>query len=160
MRWFAMGIGLLLLAACGPTAPRRTVDLLHQRLHTRMAGAVQAGAATVQDRPDGAVVTFPERRFTTVGDPRGDMVEALLDPALLRIGVVPPSNLSQYEAYRRVEAWNADFNRMQIGQALQPPSIMPPPVPYSTTVAIQVVCPHHGNGTWGYRDGARRPGCY
>lgn len=160
MRWFTMGIGMSLLAGCGPSPQQQTVDLLHQRLHTQMAGPVQSGSATVRDLPDGAVVTFPERRFAAVADPRSDMVEALLDPALLRIGIVPPSNLPPYEADRRVQAWTADFNRMQIGQTLQPPSIMPPPAPYSTTVAIQVVCPHHGNDTWGYTDGARQPGCH
>jgi hypothetical protein len=164
MRWFAMGMGLSLLAGCGPNPQQRTVDLLHQRLHRQMAGPVQAGYATVQDLPDGAVVTFPERRFAAVADPRVNLVEALLDPALLRIAIAPPSNLPPYEADRRVQAWRADFTRMQIGQALQPPSVTPPvtplAAPYSMTVAIQVVCPDHGNNTWGYTNGARQPGCY
>ena len=160
MRQFAAGLGVLLLAACGQTGQQQTVDLLHQRLHTQMAGDVQAGAATVRDLPDGALVTFPQRRFATTSDPRTDMVEALIDPALLRIGIVPPSNLPPYEADRQVQTWTADFSRVQIGQALRPPSIMPQAEPYSTTVAIQVVCPRHGNGNWGYGDGKSRPGCY
>ena len=160
MRWFAMGMGLSLLAGCGPSPQQRTVDLLHQRLHTQMAGPVQAGSATVQYLPDGAVVTFPDQRFAADSDPRVNLVEALLDPALLRIGIAPPGNLPPYEADRRVQAWRADFTRMQIGQTLQTPPVMPPARPYSMTVAIQVVCPHHGNNTWGYTNGARQPGCY
>ena len=161
MRQFVAGIGLLLLAACGPTGQQRTVALLHQRLHARMAGAMQTGAATVQDLPDGALVSFPERRFVTAGDPRIDMVEAMLDPSLLRIAVVPPSNLPPYEAAQRVQAWTTEFSRMQIGPALRPPSITPSPVPYSTTVVIQVVCPAREGSMWNYHhgEGEKRPGC-
>jgi hypothetical protein len=158
MRQLVVGIGLLLLAACGRTDQQKSVDLLHRRLHIQMADAVQAGAATIQDLPDGAVVTFPDGWPATAAGPRTDMVEALLDPDLLRIGVVPPAGLPPYAADRRVQAWEADFRRMPIGQALQPPSVMPQPAPNAMTVSIQVVCPDRSNG-WGHSDGLRRPAC-
>jgi hypothetical protein len=158
MRQFIVGTGLLLLAACSGSDQQQSVDLLHQRLHAQMADAVKSGAATVQDLPDGAVVTFPDGRLAIADNPRTDMVEALLDPGLLRIGIVPPAGLPPYEADRRAQAWEADFRRLPIGQALQPPSVMPQPVPNAMTVAIQLVCPHRSHD-WSYNEGLRRPGC-
>jgi hypothetical protein len=159
MRQLVVGMGLLLLAGCGSTHQQKSVDLLQQRLHTQMAGAVQTGAATIQDLPDGAVVTFPDGQRAIATSPRTDMVEALLDPDLLRIGIVPSAGLPPYEADRRAQAWEADFRRMSIGQALQPPSVMPQPAPNGMTVSIQVVCPDRSNG-WNYNLGPRRPACY
>ncbi|WP_158931139.1 hypothetical protein [Acidisphaera sp. S103] len=156
MRQLVAGIGLLLLAACGRTDQQKSVDLLQQRLHTRMADAVSAGAATIQDLPDGAIVTFPDGR--PAADPRTDLVEALLDPGLLRIGIVAPAGLPPYAADRRVQAWEADFRRTPIGPALRPPSVMPQPSPNGMTVSIQVVCPDRSNG-WGY-DVSHSPACF
>ena len=158
MRQVVVGIGLLLLAACGRTDQQKSVDLLHQRLHTQMADAVNAGAATIQDLPDGAAVTFRDGQPATAVNPRADMVEALLDPDLLRIGIVPSAGLPPYAADRQAQAWEADFRRMPIGQALQPPSVMPQPAPNGITVSIQIVCPDRPNG-WGY-DVSHRPACF
>lgn len=158
-RHLALGAGLLVLAACGRTDQRKAVDLLHQRLHTQLADAVQARSVTVEDRRDGAVVTFPDAAPDTGPDPRTAMVEALLDPALLRIGIAAPAGLPPYEADRRVQAWANDFSRMQIGSALQPPATMPQPAPNGMTVAIQVVCPDRPNG-WGIGAGRRDPACF
>jgi hypothetical protein len=159
MRQFVVGMGLLLLAACGRTDQQKSVDLLQQRLHIRMADDVQAGTATIQNLPDGAVVTIADRRPAIAGNPRTDMVEALLDPDLLRIGIVPPAGLPPYEADRRAQAWEGDFRRLSIGQALRPPSVMPLPVPNGMTVSIQVVCPDRSND-WNYNLGPRRPACF
>jgi hypothetical protein len=159
MRQFIVGMGLLLLAGCGGSDPQKSVDLLQQRLHVRMADDVQTGAATIQDLPDGAVVTFPDGRlpgFATTA--RTDMVEALLDPGLLRIGIVPSAGLPPYEADRRARAWDADFRRLPIGQALQSPAAVAQPAANGMMVSIHVVCPDRSNGA-NYDLGPRRPGC-
>jgi hypothetical protein len=117
-----------------------------------MADSVKAGAATVQDLPDGAVVTFPDGWPATAANPRADRVEALLEPDLLHIGIVPPAGLPPYKVHRRVQAWGAHFRRMLIGQALQP-------APNDMTVSLQAVCPDRPNG-WGYNDGSRSPACF
>jgi hypothetical protein len=164
MRPFLIVLGPLLLSACGATDPQATVDLLHQRLHARMAADERSGSATIQDLPFGAVVTIADPATATGPAPatveaRTDMVEALLDPALLRIGVVPPGNLPSYEADMRAQAWQTAFSREQIGQSLQRPYYMPPPEPDLTVISIQVVCPRDAHRHWIDVDGRRRPAC-
>jgi hypothetical protein len=153
MRAIAVGLGMLLLAGCtGPSPRQQTVGLLQHRLHMRMADAVRAGVATVQDRPDGAVVVIADRSHVTGIDPHTDMIEALIEPALLRAAIVPPA----YGSAGRMQAWQADFDRLGVRSA----QVMPPPAQNGVTVALLVVCPHYGNLTWGYTNGERRPSCY
>ena len=97
MRQTALLFGLLLLGACGQSGQKSTVDLLHQRLHANLADAAQAGAVTIQDRPDGAEIVFADAGKPYSPDARTSMVEALIAPALLRIGIAAPAGLSPYE---------------------------------------------------------------
>ncbi len=157
MRQTALLFGLLLFAACGPTDQQKTVDLLHQRLHAHLADAAQAGAVTVQDTPDGAEIVFPDTARPYTPDARISMVEALIDPSLLRIGIAAPAGLPPYEADRRVQAWFDDFAQMQLGDAELGPA--PQAVPSGMAVTLQVICPHRQDGA-GYGDGTRKPACF
>ena len=155
MRQTALLFGLLLLGACGQSGQKATVDLLHQRLHANLADAAQAGAVTIQDRPDGAEIVFADAGKPYSPDARTSMVEALIAPALLRIGIAAPAGLSPYEADRRVHAWTEDFSRMPLGDAeLGPP---PQPVPSGMAVTLQVICPQHQDIS---PYGISAPGCY
>jgi hypothetical protein len=157
MRQTALLLGLLMVAACGKTDQQKTVDLLHQRLYESLADAAQAGAVTVQYRPDGAEIVFPEGGKPFTPDPRASMVEAMIDPSLLRIGIAAPAGLPPYEADRRVQAWTEDFGRMPLGGAQQAPA--PQAVPSGMAVTLQVICPHRHDDA-GFAYGVREPGCF
>lgn len=157
MRQTAVLFGLLLLAACGPSDQQRTVNLQQQRLHVLLADEEQAGAVTVQNQPDGAEITFPDATQSRYPNAPTNMVQALIDPSLLRIGLAAPAGLPLYQANGRVQAWVDGLKNMQVGDAeLGPP---PQAVPGGMAVTLQVVCPHRNDGA-GYGDGTRKPDCH
>jgi hypothetical protein len=157
MRQTALLFGLLLLAACGPSDQQKTVYLQQQRLHALLADEEQAGAVTVQNQPDGAEVVFPDATQHRYPDAPTNMVQSLIDPSLLRIGIAAPAGLSPYQTIGRTQAWIDGLKDMQVGDAeLGPP---PQAVPGAMAVTLQVICPHRHDGA-GYGDGTRKPACY
>lgn len=159
MRHISLLFGLLALGACGGNDQRQAVHLLQHRLRTQLVTSTEAGAVTIQNLPDGARIVFADAVRPMDPDPRTSMVEALLDPALLRIAIAAPAGLPPYEASRRVRDWQEAFTRMQLADTLQTPAATDVAAPLGMTVTIQVVCPNRANG-WGYGDGTRRPACF
>jgi hypothetical protein len=157
MRQTALLFGVLLLAACGPTNQQKTVNLQQQRLYASLGDAARAGAVTITDQPDGAEIVFPDTAIPFTPDARISMIQALIDPSLLRIGIAAPAGLPPYEAHRRVQDWSAYFAQMQVGDAEIGPT--PQAVPSAMAVKLQVICPRRQDRA-GYDDGTRRPGCF
>jgi hypothetical protein len=159
MRHMTVLLGLLALGACAGGDKRQAVDLLQHRLHAQLATDTDAGAVTVQNLPDGARIVFADAVRPIDPAPRISMVEALLDPALLRIAVAAPPGLPPDEASRRVRDWTDAFTSMQLADAMQTPAATEAAAPSGMTVTIQVVCPSRARGRdYGY--GARRPACF
>jgi hypothetical protein len=157
MRQTALLFGVLLLAACGPTNQQKTVNLQQQRLYASLGDAARAGAVTITNQPDGAEIVFPDTAIPFSPDARASMIQALIDPTLLRIGIAAPAGLPQYEADRRVQAWSTYFAAMQVGDAEIGPT--PQAVPSGMAVRIQVNCPRRFNRA-AFEAGLRNPGCF
>ncbi|MDR3533048.1 MAG: hypothetical protein P4L90_21125 [Rhodopila sp.] len=165
---------LLLVAACGPSGQQRTVQLLGERLQTELAPDIAANRAALQPLPDGAQVTLLGSSLFPSGaralrdqetDVRASVVEGLVDPSLVQIGVTDTSALpadTRDTRVRNVTQYLEDFG---LGASLQPtaPSQAIPPGsaglgPAGLTLTISVQCPQR-QGAAGYGTGAAEPAC-
>jgi hypothetical protein len=165
---------LLLMTACGSSGQSGTAQRLDQRLETRMAPDVAAHRATVQSLPDGARVTlldttlFPNTADTLdnrISDPRANIVEALLDPSLMRIQVADSSTLPVDQRDTRVRNVTEYLQVSGLGASLQPtePSQAMPSGPVTSVAAglvvtVTVQCPHRTSRT-AYDNGESQPVC-
>jgi hypothetical protein len=162
---------LLLLAACGPAREQqRTARLLNDRLDMRLSSDVAANRAFLCPAPDGAQVTLldasPSPGGPAVSDPndgsvRAGVIEALLDPSLMRISVADTSSLPPEQKAERIANLEDYFRAMALGDVLRPGDAAQPPAagPPGLTLTISVACPHRRDGS-GYGDGKRKPGCF
>ena len=100
----SLGPLLLTLACCGPSPQQRTTRLLDDRMQTELASEIKAGRAVVQQLPDGARVTLLDRSLFPNGpkalddqvpDIRADVIQALLDPSLMRVAVADTSSAAR-----------------------------------------------------------------
>ena len=159
---------LLLLAACGPSPQQHTVRLLNDRLQQQLAPDIAAGTAVLQPTPDGAQVTLlgsslfpadPRNLGQQPTDVRADVVEALLDPKLMRVQVTDNAPLPPYQQdtrVRNVMRYFADNGMSPVlGYDQAPP---PGSVPPGLAITISVHCPR-GDGIIGYGDGTSKPVC-
>ncbi len=151
---------LLLLTACGASGQQHTVQLLDQRLQTRLEPDIKAGRASVQPLPDGAQVTLldptsfsniADARDNRENDPRASIIEALLDPSLMRLRVADTSTLPDNQRDARVRNVTQYFVANGVGLSVLPSGPLPPPAaPQGVTVTINVQCPDaHASSGYG-----------
>jgi hypothetical protein len=165
---------LLLMTACGSSGQSGTAQRLERRLETQMAPDIAAHRATVQSLPDGARVTlldatlFPNNADTLdnrISDPRANIVEALLDPSLLRIQVADSSTLPVNQRDTRVRNVTEYLQVAGLGASVEPtepaqamPSGPVTSVPAGLAVTLTVQCPHRTSRT-AYDNGESQPVC-
>jgi hypothetical protein len=168
-RFAALLCPVLLLAACGDGSSQRTARLLDQRLETRLAPEISAGRAIVQPLSDGARVTLRDPTMfannadaldNRENDVRARVVEALLDPSLMRVQVADTSTLPDAQRGSRVSNVVQYFVANGLAQTLQPTeplqSASAGSAPEGLTLTIGVQCPGRNDGA-GY--GQFRPSC-
>lgn len=161
-------LGPLLLAACGSSAQQHTVRLLNERLEAQLSQQIPPGRAVVQRLPDGSRVTllgassFPngEKALDDQShDIRADVIEALLDPALMRVQVADTSTLPPAQQNLRVQNVEQYFAAYGLGSVLVPAgSAASAAGPAGLGITISVECPRP-NGRAGYGDGKSHPRC-
>lgn len=168
-RAIAFGASLLGLAACG-SVEQDTTTVLNQRLQERLGNDITTNRVALQRLSDGARVTFLDASSSPgslpVSDPnegstRASMIEALLDPALMRVALTDTSNLPQDTKNQRVGDLTRYFQSMLLGAILHPEdvSVAQPAVRPGVAVDIHVICPHRHDGI-GYDSGERKPDCF
>jgi hypothetical protein len=155
---------LLLFAGCaGPSTTQR----LGYRLQVGLAPDIAAGNAILQPLPNGARVTlvrlprYAPGRQPVVDDQQRDVrasvVEALLDPSLMRIQLADTSTLPDAQRDARVRNMAQYLEAYELGSTLQPaapPQAMPPDAPPGLTITINVQCPSR-NGPVGDSGGSK-----
>ena len=169
-RLLVLSVPLLFLGACGPTREQATAGLLNQRLQEQLSAEVTANRVALQPLPTGAKVTFLDTSSTPgglqvsdpgVGSVRASLIEALLDPSLMRIDVMDTSTLPPEQKAKRTSNLTQYIQSMQLGSTLQP--AQPPEAqssgPGGMTLTIEVQCPRRNDGS-GYDSGARKPACF
>jgi hypothetical protein len=123
----------LFLAACG--AGHRSVSTLDNRMQTRLADEVAAGDASVQRLPDGVRVVLLHPTMMPNGDrdARADLIEAMLDPSLMRVSVEgnDPAQVQGLEQF---------FRNYELGGTLVPAAASGSE---ALAVTVHVVCPRH-----------------
>ncbi len=167
----SLGPLLLTLACCGPSPQQRTTRLLDDRMQTQLASEIKAGRAVVQQLPDGARVTLLDRSLFPNGpkalddqvpDIRADVIQALLDPSLMRVAVADTSALPADQRDTRIRNVEGYFTDNGLGFVLVPAEAAPaaagPTGPAGLTITVSVQCPPTGHYI-GYRDGTSRPVC-
>lgn len=158
---------LLLLTACGLFGHPDTARRLDDRLQARLAPDVAAGNAIVQPIPDGARVTllgtsqFPVNEQALDDqqrDLRASVVEGLLDPSLMWIGLADTAALPQYQRDARIRNMARYFEVNDLGSTLQAAPAPPPGAPAGLMITITLHCPRY-RGLVGYAEGKSRPVC-
>jgi hypothetical protein len=161
---------LILLAGCGSGGPsyQHSARLLDQRLNASLATDVASGRATVQALPDGDQVTllglssFPadaKALDDQTPDVRANVIEALLDPALMRVQVTDTSTLPAYQRDVRLQ----NVARYFVANGLQPVLVpsgseATPAGAAGLVLTIRLDCPKP-DGLIGYGDGRAHPMC-
>jgi hypothetical protein len=160
----------LLLAACGQSPLQHTAGLLNDRLQAQLAADVKAGQAAVQPLPNGARVTllgptlFPSGKMALddkYPDVRADVIEGLLDPALMQVRVADTTTLPDDQRIERVANVRDYFADNGLANVLQPADPTQSPTnagPAGLTITIAVQCPQRSNGI-GYDGGLSKPVC-
>ena len=159
---------LVVLAACGASPQQRTTGLLDQRLHAQLARQVAAGRAAIDGVPDGVRVTvldqsmFPNDAKSLDDqspDIRADVIEGLLDPALMQVQVADTSTLPLAQRDLRVHNVDQYFVANGLGSVLVPGDATPTGAgPAGLVITIGVQCPPP-SGRSGYSDGKSHPRC-
>jgi hypothetical protein len=157
---------LFVIAACGPSAQQRTTRLLDDRMQAQLAPDVAAGRAVVRALPDGARVTLldsslfpndPKALDDQYPDIRASVIEALLDPSLMRVQVADTSTLPADQRGTRVQNVEAYFTLNGLGSVLVPTGALPSGAgPSGLAITISVQCPPPDRGS-GY--GGSKPMC-
>ena len=160
---------LLLVSAC-ESDQQRSATLLDQRLQAQLAPDIAAQKAAVQRLPDGARVTLLDPSLFPIDmktqdnrkiDVRSGVIQALLDPDLMRVQVADTSALADDQRDARVRNVVQYFADYGLAPTLRPAEPLPPgsaATPAGVAISISVVCPHRDDGT-GYDDGQRKPDC-
>jgi outer membrane murein-binding lipoprotein Lpp len=156
--WIVAGLlGPVLLAGCsrGPTPEQRASAELNTRLRTQLASDLEARRVVVQPLPDGARVTLLDHGMLPTGgvqlnaqqpDVRGDMVQAMLEPSLMRLSLADTSPLPETERAARIDNTTAYLGAFGLGPTIQsatpdPETVAPGPAGLAITLHIQ--CPPH-----------------
>ena len=165
---FALFLSPVLAVAACASGDQHTTQLLNDRLQARLGPDIAAGNASLQAMPDGTRVTLlSASSFPTgvtaldskVPDIRSNVVEAMLDPSLMRVQVADSSALPDQLREARVSNVNAYFVAYGLGSTLVPGvPVSAPPGPAGLTIDIHVLCPP-GDGVTGYGSGKSKPVC-
>ena len=135
---------LLLTAGCSCGSP--TQDL-NARLQARLAPQLATNQAALQQLPDGSQVLLIDQSLFTVGDAQltdqgqyilASVIEALIDPRLLRIAIADQPGTSAYLQSARIQAVNQYFTDYGLAGTLQPPSAPVVATPLGTVIGIHV----------------------
>jgi len=141
------------LAACGQGPQRNTARLLDQRLRASLATEIADGRAAVEGLPDGSRVTLLTPSSFTNGpmalddkypDIRAGVIEGMLDPRLMWVGVADTTTLPDDQRRIRVRNVEQYFADNGLGNTLrQPPNVQEPAatVPGGLAITIGVQCP-------------------
>lgn len=159
---------MLLLAACASGQQHATRRLNH-RMETALAPDIAANRATLQRIPNGVQVTLLgaslfSNDINTMTDQRPDIrssvIEALLDPSLIRVQVADTSTLPDDQRAVRVRNVAQYFAANGLAQVLTEASPIPaaPLGPTGLTIAVNLECPHPHDGS-GYGTGLSKPVC-
>ncbi len=141
---------LVLLAACATEPPAPVTQ--NFRMENRLSPEIAAGKVTVQPTLAGTEVVIPEDTLFAPGSARLSdsgtamltyVVQAMLEPTILSIGVADPSDSLQGARVRAVQDY---FTLHRLGASLQPtdaPVVVPvgpagTPVP-GLTITVGVV---------------------
>jgi hypothetical protein len=160
-------IPLISLTACA-SGPQQTTRLLDHRLQMELATDVAAGRAVVEKVEGGNRVTLlgpasfaADKRALNdqTPDVRANVIQALLDPSLMRVQVTDTSSLPVYQRDTRVANVQRYFTANGLGGVLVPVDAAPAPAgPAGLVLMISVQCPQSGSFK-GYGDGKSRPVC-
>lgn len=168
-RLLAVLAPVALLAACA-SPEHSTARLLDQRLQAQLAADIAANRVTVQPLPQGARVTFLGTSATPgglasslpdEGSSRSSVIEALLDPTLMRVAVDDTAPVTADQRAAQVASIRQYFQENALGSLLLPdpqPQLLPPGPP-GVALTISVVCPHRNDGA-GYDTGKDKPACF
>jgi hypothetical protein len=161
---------LLILAACSSGQQNTTRDL-NGRMQAELAPDIGAGNVALQPLPDGDRITLlGSSQFAAdvralddqQRDVRASVVEALLDPRLMRINVVDTSELPPDQRQTRVNNVVRYFEAYGLAPSLQPGSPQQPlpatTVPAGLIITVSVQCPR-AYGEAGYGNGKADPMC-
>jgi hypothetical protein len=169
-RLLAVLTPIVLLAACGSTRQTSTARLLDHRLQTQLAADIAANRVALQQLPNGARVTFlvtaptPGGLASSLpdeGSNRSSVIEALLDPTLIRVAVDDTAPVTADQRAAQIASIRQYFQDNALGSVLLPdsqPQILPPG-PAGVALTISVVCPDRNDGA-GYGTGKDKPGCF
>jgi hypothetical protein len=142
--------GVVVLAGCGDHGAQQATRDLNNRLQARLAPDVAAGDAAIQPLPDGARVTLlaPGPTGTRVWsanglglDTRAHVVNALLDPTLMRIAVTDSGDLPDEARAARVRDMQTYLSDYGLAPTLQPGAVTTAAGPAGLALTISVQCP-------------------
>jgi hypothetical protein len=148
-RRVALFFPMLFVVAC--TTGNNSAVNLGQRMQVLLAPDITAGRAGLEQLPDGARVTLPERSLFPLGkgelDDRGrfllaSVIQGLLDPGILRIDVAEPAPSPAYLQGSRASAVRQYFVDYGLGPTLQPASVPPGSVdtaPQDLIITVSIV---------------------
>jgi hypothetical protein len=161
-------LGPLLLAACGSSAQQHSARLLNERLQMQLSQQIAAGRAVVQRLPDGSRVTLLDASSFSNGeqafedqshDIRADVIEAMLDPSLMRVQLADTSTLPPAQRDVRVQNVEQYFAAYGLGSVLVPAgSAASAAGPAGLGITFSVECPRPKSRA-GYGDGKSHPRC-
>ncbi len=170
IRRLAVLLGVISVAGCGASGQRGVVGSLDDRMQARLAADIAAHQAVLQPLPDGARVTllgssmFPTGVKTLADHPpdvRANVIEGLLDPALMRVAVSDTSAASADQREQRIRNVSQYFVENGLGSTLVDGGADVLPAgsgPGGLTITITVQCPERHGGP-GYGDGKSNPSC-
>ena len=156
-------IPTLLLAGCG-SPQHQSARVLQDRLQAQLAPELANHTASIQNLPDGARVSLDETALFAPAktDLNGNgrytvasLIQALLDPRLMRIDVIGSPRTPDYLRTARIRSVENYVEAYSLGPPLQiseQPRTAASPA-QGATVTIHVQCPPGPQGsTWGYPD--------
>jgi flagellar motor protein MotB len=141
---------MLFVVGCTSSGNNSAANL-GQRMQVLLAPDIAAGRAGLEQLPDGARVTLPERMLFPPGrdelDDKGrfllaSVIQGLLDPGILRIDVTEPAPSPAYLQGARASAVRQYFVDYGLGPVLQPAAVPPGSVdtaPQDLMITVSIV---------------------
>jgi hypothetical protein len=155
LRLLALGLALL-AAGCSPFGGPQCACSpwqLDARLQARLQPDIEAGHASLQRLPDGAVVRLDDTAlFSPDGtrlDPAGEiamarLIEGLFDPAIMRISMADSAAMQPEERGAREYAVKTYFNDARVGPVHPDQPLPPPPgTPPTFDITLQIAHSFH-----------------
>jgi flagellar motor protein MotB len=149
-RRVALFFPMLFAVGCTSSGNNSAANL-GQRMQVLLAPDIAAGRVGLEQLPDGARVTIPEKLLFPRGsaelDDRGrfvlaSVIQGLLDPGILRIDVAEPAPSPAYLQGARANAVRQYFVDYGLGPTLQPAAVPPGSVdttPQDLMITVNIV---------------------